>query len=109
EPVVVTIQVTDPTSDLPVRVHPVISPNGDGINEFLMIEAVNDYPHNRMTIFNRNGTLLWEASGYNNNGVAFRGISTGQQLLPAGTYFYILEVQDDNKWKYEKGWFVLKY
>jgi len=109
EPVTLTIRVVDPTSDLPVRVHPVISPNGDGINEFLMIEAVTDYPENRVTIFNRNGTLLWEASGYDNNRVAFRGISTGQQLLPAGTYFHIVEVKDGNTWKHKKGYFVLRY
>src|SRR5690606_38510047 len=29
EPVTLTIRVVDPASDLPVRVHPVISPNGD--------------------------------------------------------------------------------
>ncbi|PPK99898.1 BspA family leucine-rich repeat surface protein [Parapedobacter indicus] len=109
EPVTLTIRVIDPTSSLPVRVHPVISPNGDGINEFLMIEAVTDYPENRMTIFNRNGTLLWEARGNDNNRVAFRGISTGQQLLPAGTYFYIVEVKDGNTWKHKKGYFVLRY
>lgn len=109
EPVTLTIRVIDPTSDLPVRVHPVISPNGDGINEFLMIEAVTDYPENRVTIFNRNGTLLWEANGYDNNRVAFRGMSTGQLLLPAGTYFYIVEVKDGNTWKHKKGYFVLRY
>ena len=109
EPVTLTIRVIDPTSDLPVRVHPVISPNGDGINEFLMIEAIKDYPENRVTIFNRNGTLLWEANGYDNNRVTFRGISTGQQLLPAGTYFYIVEVKDGNTWKHKKGYFVLRY
>ena len=109
EPVTLTIRVVDPTSDLPIRVHPVISPNGDGINEFLMIEAVTDYPENRVTIFNRNGTLLWEASGYDNNRVAFRGISTGQLLLPAGTYFYIVELKDGNTWKHKKGYFVLRY
>ncbi|WP_188505791.1 BspA family leucine-rich repeat surface protein [Parapedobacter pyrenivorans] len=109
EPVQVTIRVVDPSSDLPIRVHPVISPNGDGINEFLMIEAIQDYPENRVTIFNRNGTLLWEASGYDNNRMAFRGISTSQLLLPAGTYFYLVEVRDGNTWKHEKGWFVLRY
>src|SRR5690606_3766467 len=109
EPATLTIRVIDPPSDLPVRVHPVISPNGDGINEFLMIEAIKDYPENRVTIFNRNGTLLWEASGYDNNRVTFRGISTGQQLLPAGTYFYIVEVKDGNTSKHKKGYFVLRY
>src|SRR5690606_30905205 len=109
DPVTLTIRVIDPTSDLPVRVHPVISPNGDGINEFLMIEAIKDYPENRVTIFNRNGTLLWEASGYDNSRIAFRGISSGQLPLPAGTYFYIVEVKDGDTWKHKKGYFVLRY
>ncbi|MFC3197150.1 BspA family leucine-rich repeat surface protein [Parapedobacter deserti] len=108
-PVTVTVRVVDPSSDLPVLVHPVISPNGDGINEFLMIEAIQDYPENRVTIFNRNGTLLWEANGYDNNRVAFRGIGTGQLPLPAGTYFYIVEVKENGMWKYKKGYFVLRY
>ncbi|WP_188752688.1 BspA family leucine-rich repeat surface protein [Parapedobacter defluvii] len=109
DPVIRTIRVVDPSADLPIRVHPVVSPNGDGINEFLMVEAIGDYPENRMTIFNRNGTLLWEAGGYDNNRVAFRGISTGQLLLQAGTYFYIVEVKVDGIWKNKKGWFVLRY
>ena len=74
-----------------------------------MIEAITDYPENRVTLFNRNGTLLWEASGYDNNRVAFRGMSTGQLLLPAGTYFYIVEVRDGDTWKHKKGYFVLRY
>ncbi len=109
EPVTRVIRVVDPSGDLPVRVHPVVSPNGDGINEFLMIEAIQDYPENRVVIFNRNGTLLWEASGYDNNRIAFRGISTGQSPLAAGTYFYIVEVKDNGTWKHKKGYFVLRY
>src|SRR5690606_25010841 len=31
EPVMVTVRVVDPQAELPVRVHKVISPNGDGI------------------------------------------------------------------------------
>src|SRR5690606_18440642 len=108
-PVTVTIRVTDPSSDFPIRVHRALSPNGDGINEYLIIEAIRDHAENRVTIFSRNGTLLWEASGYDNDRVVFRGISTGQQQLPAGTYFYIVEVKVGGEWKYEKGYFVLRY
>ena len=109
EPVTVTVRVTDPTADLPVRVTKAVSPNGDGINEYLVIEAIKDYPDNRVTIFNRNGTVIWEASGYNNGTVAFRGIGTGQNNVPAGTYFYVAEIRVNGEWKYEKGWFVLRY
>src|SRR5690606_18337024 len=105
----VAIRVIDPASDMPIRIHKAVSPNGDGINEYLIIEAIKDYPENRVTIFNRNGTIVWEANGYNNGSTAFSGIGTGQLRVAAGTYFYIAEIKVDGKWKYEKGWFVLRY
>lgn len=108
-PVALTVRVTDPSSDFPVRVHPAVSPNGDGINEFLIIEGIRDYPANRVKVFNRNGTVVWEASGYDNDRVAFRGIGTGQQRLPAGTYFYIVEIGRGGGTEYRRGYFVLKY
>src|SRR5690606_5661092 len=107
--VTVTVRVTDPEAELPVRVSKVVSPNGDGINEYLIIEGVKDYPDNRVTVFNRNGTIIWEGSGYNNGSIAFRGIGTGQYNVPGGTYFYVAEIRVGNEWKYEKGWFVLRY
>ncbi|SFJ97522.1 Ig-like domain-containing protein, partial [Parapedobacter indicus] len=69
EPVTVTVRVVDPASDFAVRVHPAVSPNGDGINEFLMIEGIRDFPKNRVRVINRNGTVVWEASGYDNDRV----------------------------------------
>ncbi|GGG79225.1 hypothetical protein GCM10007415_09220 [Parapedobacter pyrenivorans] len=109
EPVTVAIRVIDPASDMPIRIHKAVSPNGDGINEYLIIEAIKDYPENRVTVFNRNGTIVYEVSGYNNGTKAFRGIGTGQLRVAAGTYFYVAEIKVDGKWKYEKGWFVLRY
>lgn len=109
ETVTVTVRVVDPEAELPMRVSKVVSPNGDGINEYLIIEGIKDYPDNKVMVFNRNGTVLYEAKGYNNGSIAFRGISTGQQLLSAGTYFYVAEIRVNGQWKYEKGWFVLRY
>ncbi|SFJ96018.1 MBG domain-containing protein [Parapedobacter indicus] len=109
EPVTVRVRVVDPASDFAVRVHPAVSPNGDGINEFLIIEGIRDFPKNRVRVINRNGTVVWEASGYDNDRVAFRGIGTGQQLLPAGTYFYIVEIGTGSGTEYRKGYFVLRY
>ena len=109
EAVTVTVRVTDPDADFPVRVNKAVSPNGDGINEYLIIEGIKHHPDNRVRIFNRNGTIVWEASGYDNDRVAFRGMGTGQHSVPAGTYFYVAEIKIDGEWKYEKGWFVLRY
>ncbi len=110
EPVTITVRVVDPSSSFPVRVHQAVSPNGDGINEFLMIEGIRDYRENRVQIVNRNGTIVWEAAGYDNDRIAFRGIGAGQLRLPAGTYFYIVEVKNtDGRWGHHKGYFVLRY
>src|SRR5690606_29611300 len=109
EPVTVTLRVVDPSSDFAVRVHPAVSPNGDGINEFLMIEGIRDYPENRVTVITKNGTVVYEASGYDNSNVVFRGRGTGGIHLAAGTYFYIVEVKANGRWEHRKGYFVLRY
>ncbi|RQP14716.1 MAG: gliding motility-associated C-terminal domain-containing protein [Parapedobacter sp.] len=109
EPVTATIRVTDPASDIPVRVHAVVSPNGDGINDFLIIEGIRDYPDNRLYIVSKNGTEVAEIFGYDNGRTAFNGTGSAGSRLPTGTYFYILEVRDAGQWKYKKGYFILRY
>ena len=45
--------------------------------------------------------MVYDASGYNNNDVSFKGISNGRvtisrgEELPDGTYFYVIKVLDD--------------
>src|SRR5690606_4765348 len=99
DPVTITVRIVDPSARFPIRVHQAVSPNGDGINDFLIIEGIRDYPENRVTVVNRNGTVLWEANGYDNDRVAFRGISAGELKLPAGTYFYVVAIRNDGKWE----------
>lgn len=109
EPVAATIRVIDPTSDLPVRVHPVVSPNGDGINDFLIIEGIKDYADNRFYIVSKNGTEVAEIFGYDNEHARFNGTGSGGSRLPAGTYYYVLELREGGQWKYKKGYFILRY
>jgi len=65
-----------------------------------------------MQIFNRWGVLVYETNGYENDefGNVFKGFSNGRvtvnedELLPTGTYFYILkingpELPDDSRGK----------
>lgn len=107
-PVTVTVTVVDPAEELPIRVHQAVSLSADGINDFLMIEGIRDYPENKVTIFNRNGTLIYEVFGYDNGARAFRGIGTGRLPVPSGTYFYIVEIKENGQWKHKKGYFVMK-
>jgi len=73
------------------------SPNGDGINDFWVVNAIDLFPENHLQVFNRNGTLVYEEAPYTNNwdGRPNRGNTTvgvGDRL-PQGVYFYQLTLQ----------------
>jgi len=93
-----------------IMVHQGISPNGDGVNDFLVIENISRYPDNKLSIMNRNGQLIYEAKGYDNNSKIFDGHSNknGQMQLP-GTYFYQLDYTVSGIIKHKTGFIVLKY
>lgn len=88
---------------LPIVVHQAVSPNGDGINEFLIIEGIRDYPENKVTIFDKNGSVLAEIESYNNQNNVFTGKDSRD-----GTYHYFLDIKDNGVWKREKGYFVIR-
>ncbi|WP_224995543.1 gliding motility-associated C-terminal domain-containing protein [Cesiribacter sp. SM1] len=72
-----------------------VTPNGDGRNDYFIIDCIEDFPTNNVKIFNRAGTLVFEMNGYNNfentfTGLGNRGIYVTGNELPVGTYFYIV-------------------
>ena len=79
-----------------------ISRNNDGQNDIFEIACIQDFPRNNVKIFNRAGTLVYEANGYDNQDVFFDGVSNrGINLLgtdlPDGTYFYIIDKGNGSK------------
>ncbi|MDP1726914.1 MAG: gliding motility-associated C-terminal domain-containing protein [Bacteroidota bacterium] len=72
------------------------SPDEDGTNDVFKIEGIEKYPDNYLRIYNRWGGLVFEMHGYNNTwkGTVEAGvvIGGGDQRLPTGTYFYILDL-----------------
>ena len=107
------IEVVDPYGE-PVILTKLLTPNADDLNSVLIIEGITNFPENKMTIFNRNGTKIFETSNYNNgdisfNGRDFRGNRFGKEILPPGTYFYSLVYKDGAKQKAKSGFFVIKY
>lgn len=75
-----------------------LSPNGDGTNDFLVIDGLEESPNNKVSIFNRYGQKVFEKINYVNE---FQGISnTGSFImnqdigLPEGVYFYIAILDD---------------
>ncbi|WP_245949485.1 T9SS type B sorting domain-containing protein [Echinicola strongylocentroti] len=75
----------------------VITPNGDLENDTFIINGLNRFKENRITIFNRLGDHVFEAEDYQNDWAA--------KGLVDGTYFYVLEVLFENGEQDEfKGW-----
>ncbi|WMN11745.1 gliding motility-associated C-terminal domain-containing protein [Marivirga salinae] len=79
-----------------------ISRNGDASNSYFKIECITQYPNNNVKIYNRAGTLVYEANGYDNNNIKFdgvsnRGINILGENLPDGTYFYVIEKNNGSK------------
>lgn len=70
------------------------SPNMDGINDVFVIRGLENFPANKIEIYNRWGQKVFEASPYLNNwdGQSQTGISIGGNQLPNGTYFYLLNL-----------------
>jgi gliding motility-associated-like protein len=73
-----------------------LSPNADGINDQFVIRGLENYPNNTIKIFNRAGSLVYDAAPYANDfmGVANRNL---QGELLQGTYFYMLDLGDGQK------------
>ena len=109
------ISVTKPEetptlADDAIIVHQAVSPNGDGINDFLQIDGIQAYPDNKLSIMNRSGQMIYQAAGYDNSSKVFDGHSNknGQMQLP-GTYFYQLDYTVKGITMHKTGFIVLKY
>lgn len=68
-----------------IEIPNVISPNGDGMNDFFVIPDI-EFFGNELAIFNRWGTVVLETRDYRNT---WRGADQ-----PDGTYYYVLRLDD---------------
>lgn len=66
----------------------VLTPNGDGLNDYLVIGDLSLFPNNRLEIMNRWDNPIFSAAPYQNN---FSG-----QGLTDGVYFYIFYPDTSN-------------
>lgn len=63
----------------------IITPNGDGYNDFWVIDWLVGFPAHKVRLFDRSGKQIFSASPYGND---WDGHSDKGELLPSGTYFY---------------------
>ncbi|HEX5002979.1 MAG TPA: gliding motility-associated C-terminal domain-containing protein [Bacteroidia bacterium] len=86
------------------------SPNNDGVNDGYVIDGILNYPNNKFWVYNRWGNLVYKTNGYANqwNGECnVQGIYWGTKV-PAGTYFYILDLGDNSE-KPRSGYLIIRY
>jgi gliding motility-associated-like protein len=85
------------------------TPNGDGSNEFFFIVCAENYPNNKLEIFNRYGNLVYKTRGYKNDwkGVANVNGTFNDNVLPTGTYYYIFETGDNTVNQAKSGWLYI--
>jgi len=82
----------------PGNIPQIITPNGDGKNDKFVLNYESKYPKCSLTIFNRWGAMVYETKEvpYKDDwdGKPNVGATLGTNVLPAGTYFYMIEKGD---------------
>ena len=76
----------------------ILTPNGDGINDVLVIPELDQSPNNSIQIFDRLGLKVFDMVNYRDE---FSGISNVNNFviqrekgLPEGIYFYLISMDD---------------
>ncbi len=81
------------------------SPNGDGINDHFRIRGMYKYPNAKIEIYNRWGAVVYTKENYGNitmygdpdawwDGRANSKGTSGSEILPTGTYFVVLILEN---------------
>lgn len=76
-----------------ITVHDGISPNGDGINDTWIIDGIENYPSNKVQVFDKWGDMVFEEVNYKNDWI---GKGKNGSLLPDGTYYYLIKLNASN-------------
>ena len=81
----ITINVVDDYQALEAM--NIMTPNGDGVNDFLIIKNLDMYPNNTLRVFDKAGRQVYTEQNYANK---WAGTLNGSTLAE-GTYYYFLD------------------
>ena len=87
---------SDYCSTEPIFIPEGFSPNGDGVYDVFAILNLKGLNAN-VQIYNRWGNLVYSNENYQNDwsGIANQGLVLYGEELPAGTYFYIIQIEGE--------------
>jgi gliding motility-associated-like protein len=85
----------------PLKIPTGFSPNGDGVNDKLVIDGLENYPGAVLRIYSSWGDLVFEQTDYKNDwdGKANVKNVVGSGKLPAGTYYMYVDLKKGKKGK----------
>ena len=83
--------------DNAIKIYNAVSPNGDGINDVWWVDGIENFPDNKVMIFNRWGDQIIELYNYDNSNVAWDGKNRQGKQVPDGTYYYVLTINVEKK------------
>jgi gliding motility-associated-like protein len=83
-----TLSIDINSIDCDILAPNVVTPNGDGINDFFKINGLNNFPGSSLNAYNRWGNKIYSSDDYKND---------WSPKVSDGTYFYILNVSDGRK------------
>jgi gliding motility-associated-like protein len=89
QPGILTVTKTSTAVSVPSA----FTPNGDGHNDTWGIRNLANYPHCKVTVFNRYGQAVFTSNGY---GDPWNGRQNGTDV-PAGTYVYAIDLGNGTK------------
>lgn len=99
---ITTQEIIVSISDEP-SVYEFISPyEKDGNNDLWIIPNIDDFPENEVIIFNRWGSIIYQAKPYSNN-TPWDGTNEDGKLLPQGVYYFIIRYSLSNPPLIKKG------
>ncbi|MFZ4930714.1 T9SS type B sorting domain-containing protein [Chryseobacterium sp. Mn2064] len=87
----------------------IITPNDDGINDFVDYSALSGKQNLEIAIFDRYGSKIFQAD--KTNGYKWAGTTKGSKKVPTGNYWYSVSWKENNKHSTPinfSGWIVVK-
>ncbi len=86
------------------------SPNDDTYNDWFNIQGLYDiFTEHELQIYNRYGDIIFEGNNYKPwYGKINRGLNNHGKIVPVGTYYYILNLNDPN-YQPMVGWVYVNY
>ena len=94
-----------PLADNEIKVSRLITPDTFGPESTWQIINIENFPNSRVLVYNRNGQLVFEKVGYQND---WNGIYQEMgDYLPAGPYYFFVEGTELGEVK--KGWLYINY